>query len=348
MTGILLLLRYLSVARSACWPGRDAVNRIFLTLIAYIVMFISLAGCSLRYMADDPPAPGFVYQNVDRKPITMKVVDQRDSVQYMVGISGLQRVALTLENLNDPVSWIANGLVKEFNARGVPLQLAAKESSAPADLTLTVRKYQLINHRASGFSAWESYNVFLGQVTMGSKSCSIPSFFFNSKIPVWSMDEVQKPCISDPMAVVVKDVASKINQCLFGYGVSNDDLQKLTTAALSTVKADSPTACFPLIDLGGTNNPAAMETLKTFAGHGDSFVHNCAVSAIGTLGAQNEFAFLEGRFNYFAANDRVMPLKAIGDIGSSQAQNFLRQVQAGELYREENGVRYCTDLYLSR
>ena len=78
------------------------------------------------------------------------------------------------------------------------------------------------------------------------------------------------------------------------------------------------------------------------------FVHNCAVSAIGTLGAQNEFAFLEGRFNYFAANDRVMPLKAIGDIGSSQAQNFLRQVQAGELYREENGVRYCTDLYLSR
>lgn len=131
------------------------MNRIFLTLIAYIVMFISLAGCSLRYMADDPPAPGFVYQNVDRKPITMKVVDQRDSVQYMVGISGLQRVALTLENLNDPVSWIANSLVKEFNARGVPLQLAAKESSAPADLTLTVRKYQLINHRASGFSAWE-------------------------------------------------------------------------------------------------------------------------------------------------------------------------------------------------
>jgi len=318
--------------------------RLFIGMIA----LLGITGCSLKYTADDPPAPGFVYQNVDRKPITMQVVDQRDSVQYMVGISGLQRVELTLENLNDPVGWIANGLVKEFNARGVPLQLAAKESGAPADLTLTVRKYQLINHRASGFSAWESYNIFLGQVTMGSKNCSIPSFFFNSKIPVWSMDEVQKPCISDPMAVVVKDVASKINQCLFGYGVSNDDLQKLTTAALSTVKADSPTACFPLIDLGGTNNPAAMETLKTFAGHGDSFVHNCAVSAIGTLGAQNEFAFLEGRFNYFAANDRVMPLKAIGDIGSSQAQNFLRQVQAGELYREENGVRYCTDLYLSR
>ena len=46
----------------------------------------------------------------------MKVVDQRDSVQYMVGISGLQRVDLALGNVDDPVGWIANGLVKEFNA----------------------------------------------------------------------------------------------------------------------------------------------------------------------------------------------------------------------------------------
>lgn len=324
------------------------MNSAMLRLFVSLIVLLGITGCSLKYTADNPPAPGFVYQNVDRKPITMKVVDQRDSVQYMVGISGLQRIDLALENMDDPVAWLSKGLVNEFNARGVPLQLAAQDNAKPTDLTLTVRKYQLINHRASGFSAWESYNVFLGQVTMGSKSCVIPSFFFNSKIPVWSMDEIQKPCISDPMAVVVKDVASKINQCLFGYGVSNDDLQKLTTAALSTVKADSPTACFPLIDLGGTNNPAAMATLKTFAGHGDSFVHNCAVSAIGTLGAQKEFEYLVGKFETFAANDRVMPLKAIGDIGSNKAQDLLRQVQVGELYREENGVRYCTDLYLSR
>jgi len=91
-----------------------------------------------------------------------------------------------------------------------------------------------------------------------------------------------------------------------------------------------------------------MATLKKFAGHDDSFVHNCAVSAIGTLGAQDQFEFLTGRFEYFAANDRVTPLKAIGDIGSSKAQDFLRQVQKSSLYNEENGVRYCTDLYLTK
>lgn len=66
------------------------------------------------YTADDPPAPGFVYQNVDRKPITMKVVDQRDSVKYMVGISGLQRIDLALENVDDPVAWLAKGVVSDI------------------------------------------------------------------------------------------------------------------------------------------------------------------------------------------------------------------------------------------
>jgi len=324
------------------------MSRIVFRLLVCMITFLAITGCSLKYAVDDPPPPVFAYQNVDKKPIVMKVVDQRDSVKYMVGISGLQRVDLALDNVEDPLAWLSKGLVKEFNARGVPLQLAAKDSATPADLTLTVRKYQLINHRASGFSAWESYNVLLGQVTMGSKSCTIPSFFFNSKVPVWSMDEIRKPCVSDPMSVLVKDVASKINQCVFNYGASDADVQRLATAVAAAVTADSKTSCFPLTDLGSTNNPAALPTLKKFAGHDDSFVHNCAVSAIGTLGAQDQFEFLEGRYNHFADNDRVMPLKAIGDIGSSRSQDFLRQVQKSKLYNDENGVRYCTDLYLSK
>lgn len=309
---------------------------------------LSVSGCSLKYAVDDPPAPGFSYQGADKKPVVMRVVDQRSDLNYMVGISGLQRVELALSNVDDPVAWLANALVRELSARGVPVRLAASATAEPDDLVLRVKRFQLVNHRASGFSAWESYALFLGQVSMGDKSCTIPAFFFNSKLPVWSMDEVQKPCVSDPMAVTVKDVASKINQCLFKYAVSSEELQKMVATAASTVKADSPTACFPLIDLGGSNNPAAMPTLKRFAEESDSLVHNCAVSAIGTLGAQGQFAFLNQRFEQFAANDRVMPLKAIGDIGSRQAQEFLRQVQASKLYTEENGVRYCTDLYLSR
>lgn len=324
------------------------MRRSVYTMLASMFLLLSCTGCSLKYAVDDPPPPGFSYQHVDKKPIVMKVEDQRDTVKYMAGISGLQRVELGLENVDDPVAWLSRGLVQEFNARGVPLQLAAKESTAPVDMTLTVRKFQLINHRASGFSAWESYNVFLGQLTMGSTSCSIPSFFFNSKVPVWSMDEIRKPCVSDPMTITLKDVAAKINQCAFNYRASDDDVQRLAAAVDRAVAADTRTACFPLTDLGATNNPSAMLTLKKFAAHDDSFVHNCAVGAIGALGAQGEFEFLKERFDTFSANDRVMPLKAIGDMGNSRSQDFLRDVQRGKLYNDENGVRYCTDLYLTR
>ena len=321
--------------------------RIVLWLLGSI-MALGVSGCSLKYTVDEPPAAGVRYQQVKVQPLTLRMVDQRSDVHFMVGISGLERVSLSLTNLDDPVAWLGQALVRELNGRGVPVRLAVGGSAAPADITFTVKRFQLINHRASGFSAWESYTLLLGQVSMGEKSCLIPSFFFNSKLPVWSMDEVQKPCISDPLAITVKEVASKVNQCLFQYAAGPDELQRLVSAAQSTVKPDSPTACFPLIDLGGSNNPVAMPVLQQFANAGDSFVHNCAVSAIGTLGARDQFAFLDERFEHFAANDRVMPLKAIGDIGDKQALEFLRKVQVSPLYTEEHGVRYCTDLYLSR
>lgn len=321
--------------------------RIVLWLLGSMLA-LGVSGCSLKYTVDEPPAAGLRYQQVKAEPLVLQMVDQRSDVHFMVGISGLERVSLSLTNLDDPVAWLGQTLVRELNGRGVPVRLAASGSAAPADITFSVKRFQLINHRASGFSAWESYALLLGQVSMGEKSCLIPSFFFNSKLPVWSMDEVQKPCISDPLTVTVKEVASKINQCLFNYTVSAEELQRLLSTAQATVKPDSPTACFPLIDLGGSNNPVAMPVLQQFAAAGDSFVHNCAVSAIGTLGARDQFAFLTERFEYFAANDRVMPLKAIGDIGDKQALEFLRKVQTSPLYTEEHGVRYCTDLYLSR
>ena len=69
---------------------------------------------------------------------------------------------------------------------------------------------------------------------------------------------------------------------------------------------------------------------------------------MGILGAQDQFDFWVGKFESFAANDKIIPLKAIGDIGSPKAQDFLRNVQKSSLYNDENGVMACTDLYLSR
>ncbi len=66
------------------------------------------------------------------------------------------------------------------------------------------------------------------------------------------------------------------------------------------------------------------------------------------LGMQDQFDYLAGKYVHFTNNDKVMPLKSIGDIGKGQAQEFVGKVKASELYQDENGVRYCGELYLGR
>lgn len=316
-------------------------------LLPILIVAGLISGCSLKYAIDEPKVSGFSYQNVDKKPLVMKVVDQRDDKNFSPGITGLKRVDIVLENVNDPVAWLSTGIEKEFTARGVPLKIAGQDAGQPADMTLTVKKYQVVNHRASGFSAWEAYHLFLGQLTVGNKTCTIPAYFFNSKIPVWSMNEVKEPCLNIPMSLMVKEIVSKINRCAFNYSASDEEVSRMAADALAKVKPETDFACMPSIELGSTNNLLAMKTLEKIAEDEDSFVKTCAVTAMGTLGDQNRFDYLVGKYDQFTNNDKAIPLKAIGDIGTDKALDFVRKVKTDKLYEDENSVKYCVDLYTS-
>ncbi len=317
-------------------------------LLLVVALTYGISGCSLKYTIEEPVPSRVTYQNVEKKPLVMKIVDERIDKKFSPGITGLKSVDIIFENVEDPVGWLAKGLEKEFSARGVPMQAVTSDVAGQPALTLTVKRYQVVNHRASGFSAWEAYHLFLGQVTMGEKSCTIPAYFFNSKIPVWSMDEIGKPCLSTPMSVMVKEIAAKINRCVFNYSASDAEVEKMTAAALAEVKGESDTACFPSIELGITNNPAALSALQKIAENENSLVHNCAVSAIGLLGVPGQFDYLADKFRKFTNNDKAMPLKAIGDYGNSKSMEFLDKLRSDKLYEDENSVRYCVDLYLAK
>lgn len=316
-------------------------------LITIFIVAGIMSGCSLEYTIDAPEVSHFSYQNVDKKPLVMKVVDQRDDKRFSPGISGLKKVDIILENVDDPVAWLSNGIEKEFAVRGVPLKIAAQDAGQTADMTLTVKKYQVVNHRASGFSAWEAYHLFLGQLSVGDKTCIIPAYFFNSKIPVWSMDEVRQPCLNIPMSLMVKEIVSKINRCAFNYAASDEEVGRMAADVLAKVKPDTQFACMPSIELGSTNNPLAMKTLEKIAEDQDSFVKTCAITAMGILGPQNRFDYLVGKYAQFTNNDKVIPLKVIGDIGTDKARDFVRKIKDDKIYNEENGVKYCVDLYTS-
>lgn len=316
-------------------------------LLCFVIIIFSLSGCSLSYVIDEPVPSSFEYSNLDNKVVTIKINDKRQDNKFMVGISSLSRIDMNLDNVINPIYWFSDKIEKEFKSRGIPVKIIDNPNEN-ADIIIDIKNYQIINYRVSGFSAWEAYHVFLGNVTMGSKSCSIPAFFFNSKLPIWSMEEINKPCLSDPMSIIVKEVVSKINKCLFNYKVDDKQLQKLITAANSSLMPEPDSrSCFDAINLGSSNNSGAINILKQIASHNNSYIRSCAISAIGILGIEDQLDFLSKKFNFLTNNDKIMPIKAIGDMKTDESVNFIRNIKGTELYNDENGVKYCVELYLS-
>lgn len=319
-----------------------------LRLTFVIVLAVLFAGCSLKYTIPEPKVSGIQYDIAEKKHFVMKVVDQRTDKNFHQKISNLKNVNIELENVEDPIMWLSQNMEKEFLARGIPLEITAKDLQNPPDLLLTIKKYQIVSRRVSGFSPWESYHSFMGELKAGNQTCAIRAYFFNGKVPVWSMSEIQEPCFNIPMSIIVKEIASKVNSCALHYTLSGEKLKAINNQIEEKMKSGAEDVCFSLLELGGSNNPDAMKPLLKMADTQDRFNRACALSAIGILGAQNEFDFLKKKYEQYSEADRFMALKSIGDIGTPEATDFVKKAKQNSQYSSENGFKYCVDLYLEK
>jgi len=319
-----------------------------LKLFFVIAIGVFFAGCSLKYTINDPIVSNIKYDKGEKKRVVMKVVDQRVDPVFHQKTSNLKNATIELANVEKPLQWLSNALEKEFAARGILLEVTDKDSSTPPDLIMNVKKFQIVSRRVSAYSPWESMHSFMAELKTADKTCAIPAYFFNGKVPIWSMSEVEEPCFNMPISIMVKEIASKINRCALNYSVSDEKLVQIRALAEQKIQAGTDDAYIPIIGLGSTNNPEAMNALKTFSDAKDRFIRACALSAIGTLGAANELAFLKEKYEKYEEVDKYMALKSIGDIGSPEAIEFIKQSKQNRLYSEEDGFKYCVDLFLDR
>jgi hypothetical protein len=97
-----------------------------------------------------------------------------------------------------------------------------------------------------------------------------------------------------------------------------------------------------VLELGATNNPAAMEPLKEFTKVKDNFFKACALSAIGNLGPQDQLDFLKKQVASSGEISKFMALKSIGGIENQESKAFLGKVLHSE---NEEGINICKELY---
>jgi hypothetical protein len=317
-----------------------------------IIAFGLLTGCSpmvnYKFTINEPVTSNIKYDVGQKKPLVLKIVDQRTNKVFHQKLSSLTQAQINLANAEDPIAWLSVALEKEFAARDIPLKIADKNATTPPDLVLTIKKYQVTSRLVAWLSPWESYHSFMGDLVAGNQTYSIRAYFYNGKVYGGALKEIEEACFNVPLSILVKDIASKINRHALQYSASDAKLAEFKARAEKKIKAKDEDAYRPVLELGNSNNLTAAKALVTFAGAEDGFTRACALSSIGTLGAQDQLEFLKKKYAENTDISKFMALKAIGDLGTPEAIDFVRKAKDDPLYSKEHGFKYVVDLYLER
>lgn len=322
--------------------------------IFFVVMAAALiTGCSsmtpkYKLTINEPLVSNVKYDAGTKKPMVLKIVDDRTSRLFHNSLAYLSAAQVDLTNVEKPIAWFSQAIEKEFAAREIPLKVVDANSSVTPDLVLTIKKYQITSRLVTWLTPWETYHTFMGELAADGKIYSIRSYFFNGKTYGGGLKEIEEACFNVPMSIVVKDVASKINLHALKYSASDSRIAEFQARAEKKIKAQDEDAYRPVLELGNSNNPAALPSLIKFSSAEDRFTRACALSGIGTLGAQEQLGFLKKKLKEYAEMDKYMALKAIGDLGTPEAIDLIRRAKDDPEYNSEYGFKYVVDLYLER
>jgi hypothetical protein len=277
------------------------------------------------------PVPSqFQYAERRDEPIKVVVRDARPPAARVLS-QGMHSVEIV--GTGEDLGFLNEALVAEMKARGLN---AVTGTGGDTDaLLIEVDRFYFRNRRTSGFSPWITFTNFRARVTYAGRLETVTSYFHAGKVPMWSMDEVVEPTYSYPWSVVVREVVTKLNRFYFRTAPPADLVQQKIAAIANQPSLE---AILDVGFLGSSEALAVLESLVKTSTSGNVVVY--ALDAIGIIGDPYSFQFL--RDFHAAARERgqLLSLKAIGDLGTSEALSFVRQQP-----RDDDNLKEIIDLY---
>ncbi|MCX7098878.1 MAG: HEAT repeat domain-containing protein [Methylococcales bacterium] len=251
-------------------------------------------------------------------------------------------LSVELPEMGDEINYLGVNLASVLNAEGIKV---AYNKAGGSGIKLKVLNYRIRNLRTSGFSPYHTFTTFSADLIGNGAPQRITAYFKNSKVPVWAFSEVERPCYQIPVEVVVKEIAAKLNTHVYKKTASNETVERLVKA-IATDSADAASEQYlKVLELGYTNNPSAVEPLVRLTTHKEAVMRQAAISALGILGAKDQFALLKNIYGTKEKIDKSMALKSIGDLDTPEAREFIRQVKMSEAYSDDETIREVADLY---
>jgi hypothetical protein len=275
--------------------------------------------CSLNVPINDPRVSGSAYDNKGNTSQTQLRFQNSLPSDHQVSTG---RIKVNLKNNGsdlDTAKFVATHLERELKARGTAI-----EFSDAADNTIELQTFEVLNHRVSGFSPMVTISTAKADLKTAGGSQRIASMVKRGKLPVWTMDEINDPCFNEPIELLIKELAAKINAKLTGYSLTDAEVDALV--AKIEANSDKDETYFDVYELGFSNNPKAIPKLKEFTSHSSDYLRMAAISSLGMLGSADMLEYLQGIYkNGSLWQDRGMALKAVGDLGTDEALAFLQQ-----------------------
>jgi hypothetical protein len=307
-----------------------------LTYWGVVFALITAFGCTKTFYIKDPSPSSVVYSQGSQEKLNLRINDQRSGEDKKLSAGTLPVV---LVNMEDEIFFLGTNLEAALISRGINLHYS---SDADGGLVLDVDKYRIRNLRTTGFSPYWTFTTFAGDLKQNGDSRRVVFYFKRGKVPVWAFREVEDPCYNVPVSLMVKEIASKINRYYFGLQASDDKIKSLVDDINNQFDEFS---FLKVLELGYTNNPAAIESLVALTHHQDSMVRVCATCSLGVLGAVDQFDYLKELYNTKKNIEKTMALKAIGDLGTPEALDFIQSVKVSSDYNDDM-IREVVDLFI--
>jgi len=277
-------------------------------------------GCApSSYLVKKPSPSNIPYHEIEEvKHHSIVVNDLRagDDKKFSYGTLNAD---LILENVTiDPIRFLKKSTELEFLERGLPVSFDSQNS-----LDIDVKTLVMKNHRINGFSPFVTFTYLKANLEVNGIKEPISVFIRRGKVPVWSFDEVIQPTLNEPLSLLVKEFAAKINSYVYRQKISNEDVESLIS------KINENGSYLDVYQLGFGNNLKAIPFLKELTTSKDEYKRQAAISSLGILDAEDEIELLKALYkNGKSWSDKAMALKAIGDLGIDEGDEFLKKEQS--------------------
>jgi hypothetical protein len=311
-----------------------------------VVAAAVLSGCAINMtvpVKDPAPSPTTFKKPAAAAAVSLAFKDERSEENKAKVVSGLIPMQVVYQDKPfDAVPWLAQQTVKELTARGLPVTLGDGRGGST---TVQIRRLQIENHRASGFSPFVTFTSLRADVLTERGPQRITSYVKRGKVPVVSFDEVIDPTYNAPLGILTKELAAKLNQQLFRQAISDADVDAL----LRKIDLDggkSADAYLDVYQLGFGNNPRAVPALVKLSSHAGEYVRLAAISSLGILKATDQYEFLTRTYENAALlwQDRAMALKAIGDLATPESRAYLQKQQSQLEGRKDKDATWTKEI----